>query len=89
VEVVSDTPADLIKRAAAQGYSELAVCGGASIYTMFLQAGVVDKLYLTIEPILFGQGLPLFDQQLEVKLELVELHRLSDQTTMLEYQVLN
>lgn len=88
VEHTNDNPAELVKKVASQGYSELAVCGGASIYTMFLKAGVVDTLYLTVEPQLFGQGLPLFNQEIDMKLHLKDLKRLSDQTTLFEYQVI-
>lgn len=58
-------PRELLFELAAQGYQEVAVCGGASIYTMFLKAGVIDTLYLTVEPVIFGAGVQLFDQELE------------------------
>ena len=56
---------------------------------MFMQAGVVDKLYLSVEPVLFGQGLTLFNKELSVKLELVSIRKLGEQTVLLEYNVLS
>ncbi|RJQ37431.1 dihydrofolate reductase [Candidatus Parcubacteria bacterium] len=41
-------------------YRAVAVLGGTQIYTLFLRHGLLDDLYLTIEPIAFGDGLPLF-----------------------------
>lgn len=55
------SPADLIKSLTKQGFAELAVCGGASIYTLWLESGLVNTLYLTTHTnIHFGTGIPLF-----------------------------
>ncbi|PIR59226.1 MAG: hypothetical protein COU69_01415 [Candidatus Pacebacteria bacterium CG10_big_fil_rev_8_21_14_0_10_56_10] len=81
-------PRRLITALAAKGLDSLAICGGTSIYTQFLEAGVVDKLYLTIEPVVFGDGLRLFGQLgRQYSLRLDELRRLSAQTVVLEYSV--
>ena len=87
VTQVSLSPAELLTRLYELGVEQLAVCGGSSVYTQFLHAGVVDRLYLTIEPVLFGQGISLFNHHLENKIELVQVHDLSAQTKVLEYRV--
>jgi len=33
--------------------------GGSRVYTEFLRANLVDEIYLTIEPINHGSGIPL------------------------------
>jgi len=71
------------------GYSRLAICGGTSIYTQFLEAGVIDELFLTIEPIIFGSGIPLFDKPLKTKLHLKKIIDLSKHSKVLHYQVKN
>jgi dihydrofolate reductase len=83
-------PAELLEVLDQNGADEVAISGGGSIYTQFLTSGLVDTLYLTIEPIIFGDGIRLFDKALESspKLELKELHHLSDQTKLLEYKIL-
>ncbi len=43
------------------GYKKIAVLGGTKTFTYFLQAGLADEIFLTIEPLVFGAGLPLFD----------------------------
>lgn len=80
-------PKELITFLEKSGIRELAICGGASIYTLFMAAGVVDTLYLTIEPIIFGQGISLFDKPLENKLELAQSSNLNSHTLLLEYKV--
>ncbi|MDP2664413.1 MAG: dihydrofolate reductase family protein [bacterium] len=87
VQVTQAEPAALLKELEGKGYKEVAICGGATIYTMFMEAGLIDKLYLTVEPIVFGQGLTLFNKELDVKLALVQTRKLGEQTLLLEYDV--
>lgn len=88
VEVTQKEPRELLKDLESRGYSKVAICGGSTIYTMFMEAGVVDTLYLTLEPVIFGYGLTLFNKQLDAKLQLKSQNRLNDQTLLLEYQVI-
>lgn len=85
IEVTCESPQELIARLERDGHTRLAVCGGRAIYDMFLQAGVVDELYLTIEPIIFGTGLPLTSAKLN--LELLSSEHLNPNTLLLRYKV--
>lgn len=84
----SEKPQELLDRLEKEGVENVAIAGGASIYTMFMQAGVVDKLCLTMEPVLFGGGVKLFNKTLDKKLKLMAVKRLSEQTLLLEYDIL-
>ena len=42
-------------------YGAIAVLGGTRTYTWFLENDLLDEIYLTIEPIIFGRGLGLFE----------------------------
>jgi dihydrofolate reductase len=42
------------------GYSKVALLGGAQTYSYFLEHGLLDEIYLTIEPLAFGGGISLF-----------------------------
>ncbi|MEK7542506.1 MAG: dihydrofolate reductase family protein [Patescibacteria group bacterium] len=88
VEITQKPPQELLKDLENKGYSEIAICGGATIYTLFMEAGAVDKLYLTVEPILFGSGIHLFNKELNVKLELESTQKLNEQSILLEYNVI-
>lgn len=85
VEVTQLEPKALLESLEKRGYQEAAICGGASIYTMFMKAGVVDTLYLTIEPLLFGAGVSIFNEPLDVNLKLLNFKRLNDNVLLLEY----
>jgi len=89
-EGTNEDPNKLIDRLKKEGCQKIAICGGSSIYTIFIKAGLIDRLYLTIEPVVFGQGVSLFNDQLaDNKLKLVEVERLSDQTVMMEYELIS
>jgi dihydrofolate reductase len=85
VETTSEPPAELVARLEREGASGLAICGGASIYGQFMAAGVVDELYLTIAPLVFGMGIPLFNEKLEISLQLLDFKQLDDDTILLHY----
>ncbi|HEY4526429.1 MAG TPA: dihydrofolate reductase family protein [Candidatus Paceibacterota bacterium] len=42
---------------------KVAVLGGTQTYTYFLENDLLDEIYLTIEPLVFGRGLHLFESQ--------------------------
>jgi dihydrofolate reductase len=67
---------------------ELAICGGRSVYAEWMKLGLVDTLYLTKEPRLFGTGIPLFKEKLDKQLKLISVKNLSAQTLLLEYEVI-
>jgi len=87
VEVTTEPPVDLLKRLEAAGYTEVTICGGSAVYAQFMQAGLVTNVYLTVVPCMFGTGISLFDQSLDVQLKLLETRNLSDNVITLHYEV--
>jgi dihydrofolate reductase len=81
------SPKDLLQELENKGHKEVAICGGSTIYTMFMQSGLVNKIYITIEPKLFGQGMTVFNKPLSADLKLVSVEKLSDDVLFLEYDV--
>jgi dihydrofolate reductase len=89
VEAASESPTDLIKRLNAEGVKELAVCGGAYVYTQFMATGLVEELYINIMPKVFGQGVRLFEQEFDYNLTLIDTQTLDDgDSVMLHYKVI-
>lgn len=85
IETTNEDPTVLLSRLEQEGTHAVAICGGASIYNLFMQAGVVDELYLTVSPLLFGQGLPLFTESLNSPLQLLDSTPLADGAVLLHY----
>jgi dihydrofolate reductase len=86
VEVTTKSPQELLRDLEARGFTEVAICGGSQIYTMFMQSALVDRLYLTIEPVIFGDGVRLFKAEMDYTLELVSCVN-EEGALLLEYKV--
>lgn len=55
------SPLEAIKVAEEVGLKEVVVCGGSQTFGIFMKEKLVDEMYLDIEPLLFGQGMSLFN----------------------------
>ena len=87
VDVTQELPQQLISRLSQEGFNEVAIIGGRSIYEMFLAAGAVDELYLTIEPVLFGRGIKLSELDMDMPMQLLDSRSLNENTILLHYRV--
>jgi len=88
VETTSESPRDLMLRLEKEGVEEVAIVGGSQIYTMFAESELIDKLYLTIENVIFGEGIRLFNKKIDMKIKLVSETQIGPNTIVLEYEVL-
>lgn len=86
-ETTRDEPVVLLKKLEERGFNEVAICGGSEIYTMFLQSELIETIYLTIEPVVFGEGIKLFNKKIDKKLTLANFERTESGTIFLEYRV--
>lgn len=87
IETTAEPPKELVARLEREGAHGLAVIGGTSIYDQFLKAALIDELYLTVEPVLFGKGIPLVNSLQNVALRLLDTEPLNDNTVLLHYAV--
>jgi dihydrofolate reductase len=86
VEITTEKPDVLLKNLSDRGIKEVAIAGGASIYRMFLDTDFVDTIYMTVEPIEFGTGIPFFDGNIEEKFKLVKEETVGNGTIFREYK---
>lgn len=89
IEITDLAPQELLRKLEQEGHSEVAICGGSSIYSLFMQVNCVSKLYITIEPIVFGDGIKLCNTISQKKLKLVSSEKLGNDALLAEYDVLN
>jgi dihydrofolate reductase len=90
LEFSPDRPIELIKKLEQNGYQEILLVGGTTINTLFLQERLVDEIFLTVEPKIFGRGKTFVDNiDLDLKLKLISSKQLNDQgTLLLHYKIL-
>ncbi len=88
VEFTSDTPAEIVAKLGARGYETAILAGGAATYGSFIAAGMVDELWLTLEPLAFGGGISLLgDGALNLRLRLLHHELLNENSLHLRYAV--
>lgn len=76
--------ADFAEFASKSGLEKVAVLGGTKTFSYFLEKGLVDRIYLTIEPVVFGSGLGLFDSKFGLRgFRMVSSKRLNKKGSLL------
>lgn len=65
-------------------YGTVAILGGAAVYRLMAERGLLHELYLTIEPLLFGRGTPLMlGGTRTIALRLISVRKLNAAGTLL------
>ncbi len=77
----------LVNELAQRGYRQAVLAGGGIINSLFLKVRCVDELLLTVSPKLFGQGLTLLSEAVDIDLKLLEMQRLNGDSVVLRYAV--
>jgi dihydrofolate reductase len=71
-------------------YKNIGVVGGAGVYNYFMKLGLCTDLYLTLEPVILGEGISLFgdDEIAKQSFTLVDKRQLNKRGSMLlHYQI--
>lgn len=88
VDFIKGTPEEGLKRLEEQGIEEVALIGGGNINNQFLDARLVDEMYITIAPKIFGTGIRgVGEKELNIDLELLDVHKFADNEVLLHYKV--
>jgi dihydrofolate reductase len=83
LEFRSESPVDLAKHFEMEGYEHMLVVGGPHIATSFLKEQLVDELWLTIEPKIFGVGGNfVIEEKLDINLQLISCENVDKQGTL-------
>ncbi len=86
----AESPLQLVKRFDKAGEQKILVVGGAHIAASFLREQLIDELWLTIEPKIFGKGENFVsEEKLDINLRLVSCLKANDQGTLItKYEVI-
>jgi dihydrofolate reductase len=88
VEFTSAAPPAVVADLAARGYTRAVVGGGGLINSMFLQHDLIDELWVTVEPLIFGGGIDLFaGVPFDRRARLLHLEQLNADTIHLRYSL--
>lgn len=72
-----------------KNYKEVIVAGGGILNASFISENLINEIYLDIEPIILGTGIPIFrDKNFERRLKLIGQKKITDNEIQLHYKVL-
>lgn len=83
------SPREALNLLEEKGFQTAVVSGGGKLNSSFLKEGLIDEIFLDVEPIVLGKGVQLFyPSDLEANLELLEVKKISDQEIQLHYKII-
>jgi dihydrofolate reductase len=87
---VNKLPSELATNFRKSGYEQMLVVGGPHIATSFLKEQLIDEVWITVEPLIFGTGGNFVtEEKLDIKLKLLNVEKVNDQGTFItKYTVL-
>jgi dihydrofolate reductase len=84
----SKSPKEVVEMAKKKGFSKLFLIGGMKLNTSFFQDNLIDEIYLSIHPLLFGKGMKIMREvNYEKSLKLLGVKKLSENLVQLHYKV--
>lgn len=91
LEFVTMTPEEIVAKYN-NSYGSCLILGGSYVYESFLSAGLVDEIYLTVEPVMFHQGIKVLSsgKNLNEAFNLPEpdITKLNEKGSLLKHYVL-
>jgi len=90
LEFTNKSVKGMVKNLTKRGYEKALLVGGEQVSTQFFKESLVNELWLTIEPYIFGYGNSLLsNEKLNVSLELKTLKKLNNKgALLLKYKVI-
>lgn len=90
LEFTNEPLKKLIKQLESRGYKQMLLVSGASLNSLFFKEKLINEIWLTLEPKIFGEGKGLVDaENLDINLKLINIEKLNSQgTLLLKYAVL-
>lgn len=87
--ILANSPEHALSKFEKEGFKEAIVTGGSIINSEFAKRGLIDEIMLEVNPTVLGEGIPLFaPSDFELKLELIEAKKVSENVFELRYKVL-
>ena len=87
VKWVTGEPEKVLEKLEKEGYKSAILGGGTYMNSQFLERKLVDEIWLTIEPKIFGDGLGVFGGDFNVGLKLLNVEKINDDSLMVKYKV--
>ena len=88
VKWVSGDPEKVLDDLEKMGYGSAILGGGAFLNSQFLKKKLIDEIWLTIEPKIFGDGLGIFSGDFNQDLKLISVEKINENSVVVKYEVI-
>ncbi len=89
LEFIKASPKDISSMLNKRGFETVILGGGATVNGSFLKENLIDEIWLTVEPKIFGEGLPLFNgADVNLCLELISMEKIDDNVLQVRYKII-
>ncbi|MDP2217745.1 MAG: dihydrofolate reductase family protein [Methanolobus sp.] len=78
----------LVEKLQTETTGDIWIMGGSDLINQFLRKGLVDEIVIGIQPIILGEGIPLFTQPDEIRLELTKVSSYDKGMIQVHYNVI-
>ncbi len=88
LEFTNKTPHEILEKLETENFTEVILAGGSQINSLFARANAINEIVVTICPKIFGSGIGLFTEDIEMNLTLLGMKKISEDVLCLKYKVL-
>jgi len=89
LEFTNKSPQEILAGLAGRGFETAILGGGATINGLFLKENLIDEIWLTIEPKIFGDGISLFKgADTDLNLNLLSVEKIDADVLQARYKII-
>ena len=89
LEFIKAEPKEICAMLAKRGFETIILGGGATVNGSFLRENLIDEIWLTVEPKIFGEGVSLFNgADVNLSLELISIEKIDDNVLQMRYKII-
>lgn len=82
-------PQQILADLKVQGFDQVVIIGGSVVNALFAKENLITRIHVTLVPVVFGQGLSLFNTDLNLSLEYETSREIGKGHLLLIYKVKN
>ena len=87
-QIFVKSPEEALNVLKKKGFKKAMVAGGSETDSAFLKEKLINEIYLDIEPLIIGGGIPLFSPfDYECHLQLLNIKKIDNNTVQLHYKM--
>lgn len=84
IEFIDNDPKELVEQFQKRGFETMIVVGGPHVASSFFEKQLIDELWLTIEPKIFGTGGNfVIEQKMDIDLKMISCEKVNKQGTLI------